>query len=94
MKDIFGYLGATVLTITLLPQLYLTYKTKQVRDISFIFLCFQLLTCTLFLIYGIELKEKPLIVSNSIVLFQSCLLFYAKIMFRNHNSNSREETWV
>lgn len=30
----FGYLGASTLIITLLPQIYLTYKTKKVENLS------------------------------------------------------------
>lgn len=91
MKDVFGYLGSAFLTITLIPQLYLTYKTKKTRDISFVFLCLQLITCVFFLIYGIHLSENPLIIANSIVLFQSCLLFYAKIIFTDkHLTNTND----
>ena len=35
-KDIFGYIGALLLSITLLPQIHQTYKTKQTRDISLV----------------------------------------------------------
>ena len=92
MKDIFGYLGATLLTITLLPQLYLSFTSKKTRDISIIFLCLQLLTCTFFLIYGIYLEENPLIIANSIVLFQSGLLFYAKLRFKENIDNTIDNT--
>tara|TARA_B110001469_G_C9647097_1_gene327651 strand:- start:144 stop:308 length:165 start_codon:yes stop_codon:yes gene_type:complete len=34
----FGYLGASTLIITLLPQIYLTYKTKKVENLSLVFL--------------------------------------------------------
>ena len=66
LTQTFGYLGAITLTITLMPQLILTCKTKKVESLSLGFLCLQLLTCILFLIYGILLNELPLMLANSI----------------------------
>ena len=80
--EIFGYLGATCLTITLLPQIYHTIKTKKVDDISFGFIALQIITCILFLIYGIRLKEKPLIIANSLVGIQIIIFLCLKILFR------------
>ena len=79
--EIVGYLGAGCLTITLLPQLYHTIKTKKVDDISFGFIALQIITCILFLIYGIMLKEKPLIIANSLVGIQIIIFLGLKISF-------------
>jgi MtN3 and saliva related transmembrane protein len=80
--QVFGYLGAMTLIITFIPQLYLTYKTKKVENLSLIFLCLQELTCILFLIYGIMLKEIPLIVANLLVGIQGTSLLCMKIMYK------------
>ena len=47
-EELFGYLGAATLIVTLVPQLYLTMRTKKVDDLSFGFLCLQQLTCIFF----------------------------------------------
>jgi len=86
IKDILGYSAAVCLVITLLPQVHLTWKTKRADDISYGFLCLQLLTCFLFLSYGILLEELPLIIANSIVILQSFMLFSFKYMFTRSNS--------
>ena len=80
--EIVGYLGAGCLTITLLPQLYHTIKTKKVDDISFGFIALQIITCILFLIYGIMLKENPLIIANSLVGIQIIIFLGLKLLFR------------
>jgi MtN3 and saliva related transmembrane protein len=80
--QVFGYLGASTLIITFIPQLYLTYKTKKVENLSLGFLCLQELTCVLFLIYGILLKEIPLIIANSLVGIQGIALLSMKIMYK------------
>lgn len=82
VTQVFGYLGACCLTVTLLPQLYLTLKTKEVENLSFGFLCLQELTCILFLVYGILLFEIPLIIANSIVGTQGLFLIFLKKKYK------------
>ena len=79
--QVVGYIGAVFLTITLLPQLYHTYKLKNVDNISIYFLLLQIKTCSLFLTYGILLGELPLILANTLVLLQSFILFFFKIHY-------------
>ena len=82
LSQFFGYIGASTLIITLIPQLFLTFKTKKVDNLSIGFLFLQNLTCVLFLIYGILLKEIPLIIANSIVGIQSLILLGLKVKYK------------
>ena len=84
-KDIFGFLGAFFLTVTLIPQLSHSYREKKMDDISKGFLGIQVLTCTCFLIYGILLQEIPLILANIIVLGQTFILIFFKLTFPSNN---------
>lgn len=79
--EIIGYLGSFFLIITLIPQIVHTIKTKKVNDISYGFIALQIITCILFLIYGIMIYENPLIVANSIVLSQILLFLSLKIKY-------------
>ena len=81
VHTIIGYLAAVSLITTLLPQLYFTYKTKKVDDLSYFFIFMQILTCILFLIYGILLKETPLLLANSMVVTQSIILLILKKIY-------------
>ena len=81
LTDVFGYIGAFFLVITLIPQIKKTYQEKKMDDFSYGFFAIQVLTCTSFLIYGILLGEIPLIVANSIVLSQTFLLINFKIRY-------------
>jgi len=85
IKDILGYSAAFCLVITLLPQLYFTWKTKKAYDISYGFLCLQIITCLLFLSYGVFLEEIPLIIANSMVTTQSISLFIMKIVYSKND---------
>ena len=87
IHSIIGYLAAFFLISTLLPQLYHSFKTKKVDDLSYYFICLQVITCSLFLIYGILLKELPLILANLFVLLKTFVLLSIKIIYRNKNIN-------
>lgn len=81
LVDIFGYVGAFFLTITLLPQIHKTYRQKKMDDFSYGFFSIQVLTCICFLIYGILLEAVPLIIANSIVLSQTFVLINFKVRY-------------
>ena len=86
-SEIFGYLGAILLPITLLPQLYLTYKTKKVEDISYIFIGLQILTCIFFLTFSILGNVKPILVANVLVLFELLILAFFKTKYSKNQEN-------
>lgn len=79
--QLIGYTAAISLTITLMPQLIKTYKDKEVGDISKGFIFLNLLTSILFLIYGILLKQIPIILANCILILQNIILLSFKIMY-------------
>ena len=81
LSEIIGYFATFFLVITLIPQLFHTIKTKKVDDISYVFITLQIITCLLFLTYGIMIYKNPLIVANSIVLFQVLLFLILKIKY-------------
>jgi MtN3 and saliva related transmembrane protein len=81
IAEVIGYCGAACLTFTLIPQIIHTIKTKRVSDISYGFICLQILTCVLFLIYGIMIIEKPIIIANGVVFLQLLLFLGLKIKF-------------
>ena len=80
-KQIIGYTGGTLLNITFLPQIYRTFKTKQTDDISLMFMILQVITSILYVVYSFLLDERPLIVSNIILLCELLTLLVGKIMF-------------
>lgn len=81
---IIGYLGSIMLGILLIPQVYTTYKTKQVEGISTIFLYFELITVSLWIIYGIgfiledNIDGLPIIIANSALLINVIILLIMK----------------
>ena len=90
--EIFGYLAAATLLSTLIPQLIKTIKKKKVDDISYVFVFLQVLTSIFFLIYGLLLKENPLIIANSLLLVQTLLMLCLKITYSKMRVSLSNET--
>lgn len=90
--EIFGYLAAATLLSTLIPQLVKTIRKKKVDDISYVFVFLQVLTSIFFLIYGLLLKENPLIIANSLLLVQTLLMLGLKITYSKRRVSLSNET--
>ena len=81
----FGYIGSSLLILSMIPQLYRTFKTRSVKDFSPIFLGIQLFTAGTLLTYSILIKQIPLIYGNSGILTELILLSYMKWKWRNRS---------
>ena len=86
---IIGYLGSIMLGILLIPQVWTTYKTKKVEGISSLFLYFELVTVTLWIIYGIgfiiedNIDGLPIIIANTALLINVIILLIMKYIYTN-----------
>ena len=90
LEEIIGYLGAVLLSLLLIPQVYQVYTTKKCDQISLYFLVLQNLVCWCWIIYGILLNAPPIIVANSIAEICALLLSYAKHKFKPDKNNNIE----
>ena len=79
--DIIGYVGTGLLTITMLPQVYKTFKTKKANELSWIYLILQFTANILFIFYGFGIESLPVIISNCVVAVCSSALIWAKMCF-------------
>lgn len=79
--EIIGFVAAVLTTAAFLPQVYKTWKTKDVSGLSFPMLIIFFVGIVCWLIYGV-LKESPsMIFANSITIVSSFLLMYFKFKF-------------
>jgi len=67
--DLFGYAAGLIATISFLPQVIKTYKTKKANDISIYMLGLTLTTNILYIVYGLFLELYPVIIMVSIMSF-------------------------
>ena len=81
--DLIGYIGGACMTINMVPQLYKTYTTKVVSDISIIFLILNVMGLGLYTIYGILKEIYTITIPVSISFIISCILCLFKYIYTN-----------
>ena len=82
---------ATIVPITtsiqLLPQLYKTYTTKSVNDLSLYTLVLFLMNNILWLLHGYFIFDYSLIISGSISIVINSILFIFYLIYSNREQN-------
>lgn len=80
--EFIGYFGSFLTSITFIPQVYKSWKSKSVGDLS-TWMVLIVVTSTLdWLVYGYAIHSGPVIVANTIVLVLTLVLLYFKIKFK------------
>jgi MtN3 and saliva related transmembrane protein len=79
---IIGLLAGILTTISFLPQVIQTWKTKSAKDLSLpMFLIFFLGTI-LWLIYGIMIDSLPVTIANAVTMVLAFILLIFKLIFK------------
>jgi len=76
-----------ITSIQLLPQLYKTYKTKSVGDISFYTILFILINNILWTIHGYFIVDYSLIMSGIFSIIINSMLFVLYIIYNKNKNN-------
>lgn len=72
---IFGYAASANACIMMIPQVYVTFKNKSIKDLSIIYIFMNLFTQMLFFPYSIHFKLYPLITVNSFLsIYDICII--------------------
>ncbi|AUP79889.1 SemiSWEET family sugar transporter [Flavivirga eckloniae] len=79
--EIIGFTAAVLTTIAFLPQVYKTWKTKDVSSLSLPMLLIFFVGVFAWLIYGFLKNSPPMIFANSITIVSAFLLVYYKIKY-------------
>jgi MtN3 and saliva related transmembrane protein len=79
---ILGLLAGTITSITFIPQVVQIWKTKSAKDISVVMLSLLITGVSLWLTYGIIMKDVAIIYTNSMVLLMSMMMLYFKFRFK------------
>jgi MtN3 and saliva related transmembrane protein len=80
--QILGLVAGTITSITFLPQVIHIWKTKSAKDLSLVMLLLLILGVTLWLTYGIIIKDAAIIYTNSMVLAMSFILLFFKLKYK------------
>jgi MtN3 and saliva related transmembrane protein len=84
IADYIGMAGGALTTLSFLPQVIKTWKTRRTRDISLaMFLAFTL-GVALWLIYGILIQAWPIILANLVTLVLVGIILALKLKYHRH----------
>ena len=84
IAEIFGYAGMIAGVSVFIPQVYKTYRTKSVEDISWGMLALVVLNCFFWFSYGYLRDSLPLILTNGLSFLVVSVLIILKIRYRNN----------
>jgi MtN3 and saliva related transmembrane protein len=77
-----GLFGSFLTSITFIPQVYKTWQSKKAGDLSLAMLLIVLTSCIVWMVYGVALNLRPVIIANGIIGALSILLIYFKLTFK------------
>jgi len=66
--NILGFTAGIVMVITMIPQVLKSYRTKSVKDLSFLMLFLYISSAVLWLIYGLLIKSYPVVIMDAITI--------------------------
>ena len=82
MVEYIGYFGSFLTSITFIPQVYKSWQSKSVGDLSTWMISIVVTSTIVWLIYGFAIKSGPVIVANLVVLVLTLVLLYFKQTFK------------
>jgi MtN3 and saliva related transmembrane protein len=77
-----GYAAGTLTTIAFLPQVLHVWRTKKADDLHIGTLISFTTGITLWLIYGIAVRQAPVILANAVTLALQCAILFLKLRYR------------
>jgi len=80
--ELIGLVAGILTTISFLPQVIKTWKTRSAKDLSLGMFSIFCIGTLLWLIYGILITNWPVMVANAITLILSSFLLYFKLKFK------------
>ncbi len=78
-----GYLAAAVTTGSFVPQVWHTFRTRDVRGVSLTMYSVFLLGTCLWLGYGLLVAAWPVVVANGITGVLACAILVMKLRFQS-----------
>lgn len=82
LTELIGVVAAVLTTISFVPQVWHSFKTRDVSGISLVMYSIFTVGIALWLVYGILLNAWPLIVANGITLTLAMAILLMKLRFK------------
>lgn len=79
-----GYFGSFLTSITFIPQVYKSWQSQSVGDLSTWMILIVITSTIVWLVYGFAIHSGPVISANFVVLALTLVLFYFKSSFKKN----------
>lgn len=83
--EIIGLLGGFLSCITFVPQIFKTWKSRSVKDISVSSFMIVLFSTVVWIAYGVQKDSISVIITNIIVFFTAAIMLWMKWKFTEKN---------
>jgi MtN3 and saliva related transmembrane protein len=83
LTNIIGYLGSFLTCVTFIPQVWKSWESQSVGDLSMTMILIVITSTLVWLWYGVRIKSGPVIMANIIVCILGCVLLYFKLTFKS-----------
>lgn len=77
--DFIGYIAASLTTVSFVPQVMKTWKSKHAADVSLLMYCIFTVGIVLWLIYGLLAHAWPVAAANVVTLILAGAILVMKI---------------
>ncbi len=84
-SETIGYLAATLTTASVVPQIWHTLRTRDVKGISLTMYSVFLLGSSLWLAYGLMSAAWPVVVANGVTAVMARAILVMKLRFQVHD---------
>ena len=81
-KDLIGAAAATLTTVSFVPQALKTFRSRDVSGISLVMYSLFATGVALWLVYGLLLRDWPIVIANAITLALALAVLAMKIRYR------------
>ncbi len=76
--QIIGYVAAFFTTVSLIPQVYMTYQSKSTKDISLWMYAMFCAGVLAWFLYGMMISSYPIIIANIVTVILATYVLYTK----------------
>jgi MtN3 and saliva related transmembrane protein len=76
-----GFAGASLTTVSFLPQLLRVWRSRSARDISAVMYSMFIAGLLLWIIYGISISAWPIVIANTATALQAVAILALKAYF-------------
>ena len=85
--SIMGTIAAICTTVGFIPQIIQGIKTRQLKDVSPIMLTLLLVGCSLWLAYGVHLKDPIIVLANGFTISFVLTIFSLRTLFNRNKKD-------